>query len=93
MLNTGETVFPREEYSNWLPNTEWFVLKMHIYVSLYRLNRSYLGIRIYIFVYNNTQWERGHKFESKQEYVGAFGGREGKGEWYNYVLISKNKIF
>lgn len=39
---------------------------------------------------NTTKEERGHAFEKEQ---GGFEGRKGKGEWCNYIMISKNKHF
>lgn len=37
-----------EEHTNWLPNTKWSVHKTYIHVTLYRLNRLYLGMYLYL---------------------------------------------
>jgi hypothetical protein len=51
MLRVVATVFPIEEYTNWLSNTKWSALKPHIWVTGYGLSRSYSGINIYIDTY------------------------------------------
>jgi hypothetical protein len=40
----GKIVFPRENKTNWLSNTEWSSLKTYMQV-IYRLTRLYLCIR------------------------------------------------
>lgn len=37
----GETVFSRDEHTNWLPNTRWSALKTYTGVTLNMLSRLY----------------------------------------------------
>jgi hypothetical protein len=41
----GETVFLKEEFTNWLFSTKWSALKSYIQVMLDRLNRLYLSLK------------------------------------------------
>ena len=46
--------FPREEHNNWLSNTKWSALKIHIHVTLYRLVMFYPYVCVfmyYVFMY------------------------------------------
>lgn len=38
-LETGQEVFPKEEHTNWLLTGKWSVLKTHIQITLFRLQR------------------------------------------------------
>lgn len=41
-LGVGEVALTREKHTNWLPNASWAALKIHMQVTLYGLNKSYL---------------------------------------------------
>ena len=54
MPRVGETVFPREQHTRWLSDTDWSALKTHSpseWLTLYRLWRLYLGTYTYIHTY------------------------------------------
>jgi len=82
-----ETVYLREEQTNWLSSMKWSALKTYIQVALYRLNSIYVYICIsidvhmlymfiiYICIYITIK--RGYDLkESKKGYIGRFRGRK-----------------
>ena len=59
----GKIVFPRENKTNWLSNTEWSSLKTYIQVTLYRLNRLYLILCKYMQICIENNEKGDHEFE------------------------------
>lgn len=79
----GEVVFPREEHANWLFSDKQSAMKTCIEVTLYRLNRLYLEISMYVCTHTLKQLmdQRGHGFEGEQGGVyGRPGGTKENGE-------------
>lgn len=85
-MRAQERVFSWEEHTNQVSNTKWSSLKTYVQVTD-RLNGLYLEINMYVHTHTYmhvTTINRTIVYdfkESKEEYVGGFGGR--KGERYN----------
>lgn len=87
MLRAGETASPREEQTNyWLFNTKWSALKTYMQVTIYRPSRlvyifrnSYVHTYTYMYTtMTNTKKKAMNLKESKEGYMGGFGGGNGK---------------
>lgn len=68
----GEIIFPREEHTNWLPRAKGSALKTCICVCVY-IHAYNLPISMKQQV---TKKEAMNLIESKEEYIGALGGRK-----------------
>lgn len=74
MLGVGETIFPRKESNNWLYNTKPTNIKPP--KTLYRMNRLYLGIYMYIHTHVcvlNVMNDK--EATNKKNEQGGFGGK------------------
>lgn len=74
MLREGETVNPRKEHTDWLPNTKWPAFS-YIYIYIY------LYVHRYVYTYIHVKTiKRGaiNMKENKEWYMRVFKGRTEK---------------
>lgn len=90
MLRMEEVAFPRDEPSNWLPNTKRSALKS------YTCKQHWLDLQIvFIFLPSNRIKEKETRNLRRMEVedMGRIGGTKGNGEeWCNCILINEENI-
>lgn len=79
-----------EEHIIWLSSAKWSVLNTYVQVTLYALNRLYLGtymymyiIYTYIYAIKYNEKKTVNLKEDGEDYMGGFGKRNGKGLKYS----------
>lgn len=87
----GETVFPKEEYTNWYPvphGQPW----EHTHETVYRLSRRSLGIHMYIHMPMPTTISEKRGYDWEREGGGTWEGWwEGRERGSDAIIISQMK--
>lgn len=62
-------------------------LKLYIQITSYELIRLFLGIYVYLYVYNKHGKEAMDQKETREEYMEGFEGRKGRCNYIINVII------